>query len=255
MSNILVVVDVQKEFNEFIQHDLVDGIFKYAKKFDSVYQIWDTHDGAVIPTHTFPGQVDSIPKKFGENHFSDSIKAFIKKVEDTSEEGRTFKLEDEEGYLVRVKNNHDWFYVNPEIVELISKIKNETVILVGGATDECLEDIYQTFLAFGINVQINKKYTFNAKTTSNDTILVKESIEPEINEIVILINDIYELNTINKIDGVNDNNTIDISSQTTLPTLLFLNFNSKNWSYIGNNDNEFNNILNGNYNHEVLNDV
>lgn len=174
MNKILVIVDVQKKFDEFIQHDLVDGLSKYAEIFETVYQIWDTHNNTIAPTHSFPGQVDSIPKKFGKKHFSDEVTSFIKEIEKSSKNGRTFKLTDEEGYVVRVKNNHDWFYVNPEIVDLISKLKGNKIILAGGADGECLEDIYQAFLAFGLKVHINKKYTYSAKTSQKDS--VKEKV-------------------------------------------------------------------------------
>lgn len=177
MGKVLVIVDVQKEFDEYIQHDLVDALSEYAEKFDEVYQIWDTHNNTVAPTHSFPGQIDSVPKKYGKKHFSDEVKQYMKEIEDSSDEGRTFKLADDEGYIVRVKNNHTWFYVNPEIVDLISKIKGDKVILVGGADGECLEDVYQTFKAFGIKVHINKKYTYSAKTSDEDSI---EEVEEKI---------------------------------------------------------------------------
>lgn len=184
MGRTLVIVDVQKEFDEYIQHDLVDGLSSYAEKFDRLYQIWDTHDDTNGPTHSFPGQVDSIPKKFGKKHFSPEVKEFIKRVKDSSEEGRTFKLSEGEGYVVRVDNNHDWFYVNPEIVKLILTIKDDEVILAGGADGECLEDVYQAFLAFGLNVKINKKYTYDAKTSQDDSILDENKVL-KFNEFVI----------------------------------------------------------------------
>lgn len=179
MGKVLVIVDVQKEFDEYIQHDLVDALSKYAENFDTVYQIWDTHNNTVAPTHSFPGQVDSVPKKYGKKHFSEEVTDFIKSIEDSSDEGRTFKLSDDEGYVVRVDNNHDWFYVNPEIVELISKLKGNKVILAGGADGECLEDVYQTFVAFGLNVHINKKYTYSAKTSEEDSI---EEVQEKLTE-------------------------------------------------------------------------
>jgi hypothetical protein len=179
---VLVVVDVQKEFNKFIQYDLVDELYDYARKFDKVYQIWDTHKNDVAPTYVFPNQVDSIKKKYGKNHFSDKVRKFIKDKTDETFEGNLFKLSDNEGYIVRVDNNHNWFYVNPEIVDLIQKLKDDKVILVGGADNECLEDVYQAFKAFGLNVHINKKYVYSAKTTQNDSIEdngVKESVLSE----------------------------------------------------------------------------
>lgn len=177
MSKTLIIVDVQKQFKEYIQHDLVDGISRYTEKFDKVYQIWDTHN-ATGPSDSFPKQIDSIPKKFGKNFFSKSVQNYINQIEDDTEEGHVLKLKDEEGYVVRVENNHDWFYVNPEIVDLINSIKGDEIILVGGAANECLEDVYQAFLAFGLNVKINKRYTYDAKTSDDDSF----KQQPEITE-------------------------------------------------------------------------
>ena len=116
---VLVIVDVQKEFDKFIQHDLVDELYDYARKFKQVYQIWDTHKTDVAPTYVFPNQVDAVKKKYGKNHFSDKVRKFIADKTDETFEGNLFKLSDKEGYIVRVDNNHNWFYVNPEIVRII----------------------------------------------------------------------------------------------------------------------------------------
>jgi len=167
---VLVIVDVQKEFDKFIQGDLVDSLYEYCENFKEVYQIWDTHKTKISPTYKFPNQVDSIKKLYGKNHFSNKIKQFIKEVEDETLEGNTFKLSNDNGYIVRIDNNHDWFFVNPEIVELIGKLKDREVILVGGASNECLEDVYQAFKAFGLNVRINEKYVYSAQTDQNDSI-------------------------------------------------------------------------------------
>lgn len=177
MSKALVIVDVQKEFDEYIQHDLVDALSDYAEKFDTVYQIWDTHNDSLAPTHSFPGQIDSVPKKFGKKHFSKDVQEYIKNIKASSTEGRTFKLSNN-GYVIRVKNNHDWFYVNPEVTKLIHELKGRKVILAGGADGECLEDIYQAFLAFGLDVHINKKYTYSAKTSQEDSVEEKILIPP-----------------------------------------------------------------------------
>lgn len=189
---VLVVVDVQKEFNKFIQHDLVDELYDYARKFKQVYQIWDTHKTDIAPTYVFPNQVDSVKKKYGKNHFSDNVTKFIKNKTDETFEGNLFKLSNGEGYIVRVDNNHDWFYVNPEMVELIQKLKNDQIILVGGADNECLEDVYQSFKSFGLNVHINKKYVYSAKTTQedsiNDKVLEKINISSELSREKIISN-------------------------------------------------------------------
>lgn len=167
---VLVIVDVQKEFDKFIQYDLVDELYEYAKNFKKVYQIWDTHKNNVAPTYKFPNEIKSVKKKYGKSHFAEKVKEFIKEVEDETFEGNVFKLKKDVGYIVRVDNNHNWFYVNPEIVDLIEEIKDYKIILVGGADNECLEDVYQAFKAFGLNVHINKKYVYSAKTSNKNSI-------------------------------------------------------------------------------------
>lgn len=166
---VLVIVDVQKEFQKFIQHDLVDELHNYAEDFDQVYQIWDTNKNSISPTYKFPNEVEAVAKKFGKNHFSDKVKNYTKEIEDSTEEGTVLKLSDD-SYVVRVDNNHDWFYVNNEIVNLIEELKDDNVTLVGGADNECLEDVYVAFKSFGVNVQINYKYVYSAKTSNKDSI-------------------------------------------------------------------------------------
>lgn len=244
MGKVLVIVDVQKEFDEYIQHDLVDSLSKYAEKFDKVYQIWDTHNGTVAPTHSFPNQIDSIPKKYGNKHFNEKVKKFIKKIEDSSEEGRTFKLKDEDGYIVRIKNNHHWFYVNPEIVELIEKIKNDKIILAGGADGECLEDVYQSFKALGLKVHINKKYTYSAKTKQEDSIQESNNDKDNASEIAVLVRNFDEYEKLNsEIPKINLDyfiSFIDNPEIEEYPFLIFYNFVRKDTSWITNYHYEIN---------------
>lgn len=165
----LIIVDVQDEFSEFIQFDLVKELEKYANEFDKVYQVWDSHD-AEKATHTFPNQVRTVEKLFGKNHFSDNVKEFTKQAEDSAEEGKLFKLNDGNGYLVRVDNNHDWFFINPEIFDMIDEIRGDEIVLVGGADGECLEDVKVAIESFGMSVTMNDKYIYSAKTTEEDSI-------------------------------------------------------------------------------------
>lgn len=166
---VLVIVDVQKDFNKFIQGDLISELEKYCNNFDQVYQVWDAHKNSVSPTYKFPKQVGAVKKLFGINHFNDKVKQYTKEIEESTEEGTTLKLSDG-SYVVRVDNNHQWFYVNTEMTDLINKLKDDNVILVGGADDECLKDIEVAFKAFGVDVNINDKYVYSAKTRNKDSI-------------------------------------------------------------------------------------
>lgn len=166
---VLIVVDVQKEFKKFIQYDLVEELTTYARKFKKVYQIWDAHKNVNAPSYKFPNEVMAVVKLFGKNHFSDKVREYTEEIQKSTEEGTTLKLNDG-GYVVRVDNNHDWFYINPEIIQVINDVKNDQVVLVGGADNECLEDIYVAFSAFGVDVRKNQKYIYSAKTSDKQSI-------------------------------------------------------------------------------------
>lgn len=167
--DILVIVDVQDEFKQFIQFDLVKELTEYSKEFDKVYQVWDSHE-ADKPTHYFPNQVRTVEKLFGKKHFSEEVKQFIEEAENSTEEGKLFKLSNNNGYLVRVDNNHDWFYINPDIYDMIEELKGHDITLVGGADGECLEDVKVAIETFGISYTMNDKYIYSAKTSQEDSI-------------------------------------------------------------------------------------
>jgi hypothetical protein len=41
--SILLIVDVQKSFHQFFTDNYLNELYKYCKKFQNVYQIWDNH--------------------------------------------------------------------------------------------------------------------------------------------------------------------------------------------------------------------
>ena len=65
-DGILMVVDVQKEFADFIPKGFVDSLIKYSKNFHTVYQIWDSNDGQKKPSYTFSNEKLAVIKKFGK---------------------------------------------------------------------------------------------------------------------------------------------------------------------------------------------
>lgn len=173
-SGILVVVDVQKQFDKFTPQNYEENIFKYCKEFPAdnqgrgVYQIWDANK-AQTPSYQLPNTVQTIKKNYGIK-FDNQIK---KIAEDLSKKypnatpGQKFKLTGKNTFLVRVNNNHKWFYVNEELYNLYLKLKGKTVIIIGGADDECLEDIEVSMKSFGINPIYNHDYIYSAKTNDN----------------------------------------------------------------------------------------
>ncbi len=174
-DGILVIVDVQKQFDEFTPQNFEENIIKYCKEFPldksrglGVYQIWDANK-AQNYTYNFPNIIQNIKKNYGtkfDNKIEDITKRLSLKYPNL-EEGKKFKLKDKNAYVVRINNNHKWFYVNEELYSLYLKLKGKTVIVIGGADRECLTDVYISMKSFGINAIYNHNYIYSANTNDD----------------------------------------------------------------------------------------
>ena len=182
-DGILFVVDVQNEFSRFIPKNFVTKLNKYCKEFKQVYQIWDSNK-TKSPTYKFPNQVIKLEKQFGVKKYYQDLKGGIEEwfneifdeVSATKmvkalkkkniKEGDKFKLKDKDEYLVYIDNNHNWFYVNSDLYNTFKKLKNKTIVIVGGAGDECIRDLYISSKAFGVRPIYNHEYIYDA-TSSN----------------------------------------------------------------------------------------
>ena len=184
-DGILIIVDVQKEFEKFIQNNLVDELNKYAQSFPNVYQIWDSNT-AEKPSYTFPNEKAQYVKKYGTTFSRDLEKVRDKLKQNYTKEGDLFHFSGMDSYIVSVKNNHGFFYIPEALANFFKTIKGKKVIVVGGAgptndnfyqsTDnqldngECLKDVFEALESFGVFPQYNKKYIYNAKTSQQNTI-------------------------------------------------------------------------------------
>ena len=168
-DDILIIVDVQANFGKFIPSGLTEKIHNYAEDFKDVYQIWDSNNGVEAPTYDFPNEKAKIEKKFGKNFFNDRLKKFIKE-HDSETEGSIFKIKNKNEYLVRVKNNHGWFYINEKLVELFKKLKGKKVVMIGGADQECISDLYVAAKALGVIPIYNHELMYSAETSNKQTV-------------------------------------------------------------------------------------
>jgi hypothetical protein len=183
MSNhdgILVIVDVQKQFDKFTPQNYEQNIIKYCKKFPTdnqgrgVYQIWDANK-AQVPSYQFPNTVQTIKKNYGIK-FDNQIKKIADNLSQRypgAKEGQQFKLKNKNTFLVRVNNNHKWFYINEDLYNFYLKLKGKTVVLIGGSDAECLEDVYVSMKSFGINPVYNHDYIYNAQMRDNQVMTPK----------------------------------------------------------------------------------
>ncbi len=160
-DGILIIVDVQKAFDKYTPDGLEEKISEYCKKFNKVYQIWDANK-AEVQSYNFPNQVDVIRKNYGTK-FSDKLVKITNKLTKENpniKEGDKFKFG--KGYIVRINNNHKWFYVNSKLLNLYNELKGKKVILIGGANFECLTDIFISLESFGVNPIYDYKYIYDA---------------------------------------------------------------------------------------------
>jgi len=188
-DGILLIVDVQSNFKKYFPTDpdsYLKKLDKYCEEFPSgktelsgVYQIWDSNRGSK-PTYIFKNQVDFLEKKFGIKKFYAKYKGgfneWITTIFDENTlnqfnsrhnkfaEGDAFKLKDKEEFIVYIGNAHKWFYVNSELVELFKKLRGKKVIVCGGASNECLSDVFISLKSFNVTPVYNHQYIYSAET-------------------------------------------------------------------------------------------
>jgi len=187
-DNILLIVDVQSNFKKYFPTDpngYLKKLDKYCEEFpignngEGVYQIWDSNSGSK-PTYKFKNQVDLVEKKFGIKKFYKKYKGGFKEwvyhifdeetlnrffaKKNKFNEGDAFKMKNGKEFLIYIGNNHKWFYVNEELVELFQKLRNKKIIICGGAESECLEDVYIALKSFNVTPVKNHQHIYSAET-------------------------------------------------------------------------------------------
>ena len=170
-DGILIIVDFQKEFSQFIPVGMYEKLSEYCKNFNTVYQIWDSNK-ASSPSYTFPNQSGAYVKKYGTT-FSDELKKITKNLEQkypNAKEGDKFIFKDTKSVIIRVKNNHKWFYINEELSDLFRTLYGKKVIVTGGADNECLTDLYEGLESFGVKPIYNHEYIYSAETSNQQKV-------------------------------------------------------------------------------------
>ena len=187
-DGILLIVDVQSNFKKFFPKDpngFLNKLDKYCEEFPikgkikGVYQIWDSNQGSK-PTYKFKNQREMVEKKFGVKKYYSKYKGGFKEwithifddktlekfnaKKNKFEEGEAFKIKDKNEFVVYIGNNHKWFYVDGEMVELFQKLRGKKIVIVGGASDECILDIYTAAKSFNVNPIYNHQYIYSAET-------------------------------------------------------------------------------------------
>lgn len=184
----LLIVDVQKSFRKFFTEMYLHELKKYCRGFSKVYQIFDNHvdgknvdkdylfdENPDIPVHmdlyNFPNQKDIIEKRYNYDVDVDFYKGILdrdtykhikqKENENSLKQGDMFKTK-EGTAIVYIGNNHKWFHIPKKLYNLLDRLKNKNVIIVGGADSECLSDVFIAAESIGVNIKRDWKYIWTA---------------------------------------------------------------------------------------------
>lgn len=187
-DSILIIVDVQKSFRKYFTEMYLYELRKYCNNFKYVYQIFDNHvDGKNVDKdylydkvpdipvngdlYQFPNQVDLIEKRYNydvdvdfyKNILDKDLYKSIKEKENNNQLKKGDLFNTKEGTaIVYIGNNHKWFHIGKKLYDLFLKLKNKEVIIVGGASSECLHDVYVAGLSIGVKMKENHKYIYSA---------------------------------------------------------------------------------------------
>ena len=138
----LVIVHLEPDFNPC--ESLVDEVLKYSSKFDNVLNITSAE-----------GLTGTLP-------FEQITEAGFRNEEWIWGFDYEYYIENEPDKWIEGKN---WIFTNgheaSEILDWMYELpKNHKYTLVGGARNECLQDIYDIWKHLELQVQINELLTY-----------------------------------------------------------------------------------------------
>lgn len=183
----LIIVDVQRSFRRFFSELYLNELKKFCLNFEFVIQIFDNHvDGKNVDkdylydpneeaqtdhrdVYDFPNQVDVIEKRYNYDVDADFYRKILskethntlKKQENNLKKGQYFPTK-EGTIIVYIGNNHKWFHVPKKLYDLFVEYKGKEITVVGGAREECLDDVVTAGESLGVKMNINFKYTYSA---------------------------------------------------------------------------------------------
>lgn len=184
----LIIVDVQKSFRSYFGEMYINQLSKHCHNFKNVYMIWDNHhEGKNVDKDYLYHEIPEIPisdefynfpniKEIIEKRYNYDVDAeFYKKILDKDVYNKISRLEGNNGIkkgdmfptkggtvIVYIGNNHKWFHVPKKLYEILKSLKGKTVEVVGGSSEECLEDIFTAGESMGVIMKPNYKYIWSA---------------------------------------------------------------------------------------------
>lgn len=163
ISKTLIIVDIQKEFAKFFNEEYLERVDILIKQnWDRVITIVDDNDEAHIPRFIYEYSDEILHKSYGgiDKEYIDEL---IQDGEiEIVNENDIYRFD---GRLIIPGNIHENFLV-PEDMEMIFK-QLQTVTLIGGADQECLDDIENSLAYLGVKVIRDHSCIYDAFNKNN----------------------------------------------------------------------------------------
>jgi len=160
-NSTLVVVDVQKDFSNFFTEEYLESLESYVSQFPRVIVVVDDNSGDTdIPYFLKNCATDVLYKSYGgfEQEY----------IEELMEDGEIEIIKEDEVYkygenLIVPGNVHENFLVPSDMVAVFKELQQVTI--VGGADQECLDDVENALQHLNVEVKRNNNliYSFSNK--------------------------------------------------------------------------------------------
>ena len=184
-DRVLIIVDVQKSFKDYFTDNYLKELNHYCNEFNVVYQIFDNHvDGVPYDKdflykksheventedlYKFPNQVDIIEKRYNYGVDAEYYKNILSI--DTYNQIKSKKLKrgdffktTEGTIIVYIGNNHNWMHLPKKLYDVFNGLRGKEIVMVGGAENECLEDLIVSAKAIGLKILKNERFIYSAK--------------------------------------------------------------------------------------------
>lgn len=151
-NNVLVVVDIQKEFAHTFDEEYLNKVENIINEnWDKIIVVVDINMGSVEIPEFLYNKADTILEKNYGGFDQDFIEEMIEDGEiKVIEEDELYKYVDDERLIVPGLT-HENFLVPEDMVTIFKELQDVTII--GGADQECLDDIENALEYLDVNVK------------------------------------------------------------------------------------------------------
>lgn len=157
----LIVVDVQKDFCRFYTPDYLKDLKEALNAYDKIVIVVDDNFETLIPCWLQEKGDILIRKSYSGVDIDEYLEEG--RLEEKAE--GVWEILPDGLLLLEVPNGHENFIVPKEMQDEFNKLIADEIDLVGGAENECLEDIQVALDYLGVAYHTISRLTFNGQST------------------------------------------------------------------------------------------